>query len=341
MTPAQPRSYVRAERLLEMGRLFTAGPLGSRAVLERLNLPLSMLRTVQRDLELLCDRGDLERLESGLYQQSESRRSRAGFNTLEAVAVYSLARVFYQQAPEYSGAFEGVMRHLSRNLPDALQVVLSQARARYGALRRRPDLPSAYLKDASRTLEKVAEAWLAQRYLHFQYRSSSAQASKAVQLALFAVEVNPQNHLAYAIGRDRLASHGEVRVYRVGRMERAEVGKDAFIVPPDFDLHTFFEHAWGVMRSDTPVTVLLDFAPEATERVLESRVPCLVRSPTPLTSGGLRLELRVGHPLELEPWIRGWGSLVEVIEPPDLRERIRLELQRTLERYIPSAGSAL
>ncbi len=327
------RGYGRAERLLDIVRLLDWVPLGSRTLLERLELPEAMLRTVQRDLTLLCERGKLERLEDGRYRPASPERSKGGFNALEAVAVYSLARVFYQQAPEYSSAFDGVMSHLSRTLPESLSEVLGQARERYRLLKRKPDYHPAYLRDASRTLEKVAQAWLERRHLHFDYRSSTAQTTKRVELALYGVEVSPHNHFAYAIGRDRLAEHGEVRVYRVGRMVRAEVGPDPVKVPQNFDLHTFFEHAWGVMRSDAPVVVVLDFVAEAIERVLEGRIPCLMGAPQQLPGGGLRLTLKVGHTVELEPWIRGWGALVQVVEPLELRARTVQELRRTLAAY--------
>lgn len=41
-----------------------------------------------------------------------------------------------------------------------------------------------------------------------------------------------------------------------------------------------------------------------------------------LPDGGYLLRLRT-NPLEITPWLRGWGPDVEVLEPQSLREEFR------------------
>jgi CRISPR-associated endonuclease/helicase Cas3 len=41
----------------------------------------------------------------------------------------------------------------------------------------------------------------------------------------------------------------------------------------------------------------------------------------------------VAEPLEMYPWIRGWGADVEILEPAELRERFRGEVERMKEIY--------
>ena len=41
----------------------------------------------------------------------------------------------------------------------------------------------------------------------------------------------------------------------------------------------------------------------------------------------------IGDTLEIENWIRGWGSDCEVISPPDLREKIMHGVRRIARVY--------
>ena len=52
-----------------------------------------------------------------------------------------------------------------------------------------------------------------------------------------------------------------------------------------------------------------------------------------LPDGGCRLSVSVGDTREMEAWIMGWGSLVEVEEPADLRAKIAAELTKASRVY--------
>jgi predicted DNA-binding transcriptional regulator YafY len=86
------------------------------------------------------------------------------------------------------------------------------------------------------------------------------------------------------------------------------------------------------MYGPEPVEVRLRFSPQVTRRVKES-----VWHPTQriedCDDGGCILTLRVAMPLEMKPWIRGWGADVEVLGPEGLREALVAEMKTTAERY--------
>jgi len=86
------------------------------------------------------------------------------------------------------------------------------------------------------------------------------------------------------------------------------------------------------MYGDTPTPVRLRFSPQVTRRVKES-----VWHPSQVLEdcddGGCILSVRVAMPLEMKPWIRGWGCDVEVLEPEELRTEIAGEARRTAEVY--------
>ncbi len=52
---------------------------------------------------------------------------------------------------------------------------------------------------------------------------------------------------------------------------------------------------------------------------------------TGTTGSGIVMTYRVDEVSELIPWLRSWGSDVEVLSPPELRERLRREAQRVAD----------
>jgi predicted DNA-binding transcriptional regulator YafY len=51
------------------------------------------------------------------------------------------------------------------------------------------------------------------------------------------------------------------------------------------------------------------------------------------TDGSLVLTVRVTHLLEVKRWVLSYGDACEVLEPEELRQEVRAELQRTLRQY--------
>ncbi len=111
------------------------------------------------------------------------------------------------------------------------------------------------------------------------------------------------------------------------------VAKLASVTPAE--LRALLDHpdtAGGIWLSDGPsVPVCLRFAPAAS-RVRETR-----RHPSgrlrPLPDGGVELPPTVTSTVELRLWILEWGSLCEVLNPPELRTDIAAEAARTAAAY--------
>jgi predicted DNA-binding transcriptional regulator YafY len=80
---------------------------------------------------------------------------------------------------------------------------------------------------------------------------------------------------------------------------------------------------------------MLRFSPKVTRRVQES-----VWHPSQTLEigddGGCRLRLRVAHPVEMKPFIRGWGPNCEVLAPDWLRAEIAAEMRQAAAVYGPA-----
>jgi predicted DNA-binding transcriptional regulator YafY len=171
-------------------------------------------------------------------------------------------------------------------------------------------------------LETVALAVWSDRALQFAYaRNDGAEVAREAD----AIALGLKAGLWYFVGR----VGGEHRVYRVSRMTEVKLAEREFARDPAFDLRAFWD-AWAKRFEDglaaIPVTVRV--APDAAEWVARLGNPAL-RPPadapaTPDSDGWLRRTLVFEKLDYAESALLGFGAAVEVVEPVELRERLRV-----------------
>ena len=127
--------------------------------------------------------------------------------------------------------------------------------------------------------------------------------------------------------------HQKIARFKIARIEKAVPTGGPYREQTDFDVQEFLKHAWGIWSTDSePVTVRLRFSKWAIPLLNESVYPYAILH-DPDQNGDCEWEVRVAEWREMEAWIKGWGSKVEVIEPMELRERMIAEVERLSARY--------
>jgi len=118
---------------------------------------------------------------------------------------------------------------------------------------------------------------------------------------------------------------------RVDDIELGDAG--AFRVPADFDARAFFGDAFGIWRDgdarDVVVEIDSKHAPWGQERTFHPLQQLEQR-----TDGSLVVRMRVSGLQELSDWLLSLGEHAEVVEPPELRERVRARLIAATARYL-------
>lgn len=309
----------KAQRVRAILDLLGRAECTPRELTERLQLPANKLRSVQRDLEDLMPEGEVERLANGKYRCPPKA---ALFNPVEALAVYSAARMLYHHASEYNEHYLNALEKLTTQLPAPARRVAVLANEAY---RQRPNAAT------SRTFEMVAQAWLQGRVLRCDYQSLNKKTPSRMELIIYFIELGARNREGYAIGINRLKGGTEPFVYRLSRMKNATLLDEECQIPEDFHPLKFLSNAWGVMTGQ-PTRVELHFTPEVKDRVAETHFTpdAQVRV---LNSGHTRVVFTVGGWLELVHWVLGWGGEVEVIEPEELRQAVALGHHRGADVY--------
>jgi predicted DNA-binding transcriptional regulator YafY len=130
---------------------------------------------------------------------------------------------------------------------------------------------------------------------------------------------------------------GQIRTYRISRIQAVTVLETHVERPADFDLAAYWSESTAAYERDAARQTVLVRIPEARlERLATAvgwaAVDAAERLPDP-EAGWLRLRLSLDWPDEIPARLLSAGSSVEVLEPPEVRRRIIATAQRVLGRY--------
>jgi len=180
-------------------------------------------------------------------------------------------------------------------------------------------------------LEKLTLAWAEKKKVQVWYRKAEQSGIKEYVFCPYFIEVSAVGQAIYAIGR--IHPQEEMRTFKIERVERIELLQESYSVPHDFDPVALFENAWGIwFTEEEPVTIKLRFSQRVAARVRETRWHASEQI-TELENGNLLWSASIAEPREMMPWIRGWGADVEVLEPEELREKIKQETEQLFDMY--------
>lgn len=317
----------KAQRLLELQHLFwrNAGrPLGTAEIARRLGINP---RTVRKYLTEMSVTGRLpitrRRRAWTLAEGARLDVLPVRFHLEEATAVYLAARLLLRAADEPNPAVGGAVAKLASVVPVELRFFLDRLADRTAAVQE---------GEFARVFRALAYGWALGRVVELEYEPRSrGGAALSCRFEVHLLEPSAVGSALYAVGR--ADPPGEVRTFKVERIRRATLTRDTFTPPRPDELLSRLDAAWGVWLADgPPVPVRLRFAPAAASRVRETRWHPSQRLRA-LPDGGVELALTVTSTVELRPWILGWGSLCEVLDPPQLRADIAAEAARTAAAY--------
>lgn len=127
--------------------------------------------------------------------------------------------------------------------------------------------------------------------------------------------------------------HKKIARFKIARIDKVVLSGGPFREQTDFDVQEFLKHAWGIWSTESePTTVRLRFSKWAIPLLKESVYANAVLH-EPDQNGDCEWEVQVAEWREMESWVKGWGSKVEVLEPMELRIRLISETKRLAKKY--------
>jgi predicted DNA-binding transcriptional regulator YafY len=107
---------------------------------------------------------------------------------------------------------------------------------------------------------------------------------------------------------------------------------ERFDLPADFVVDQYFQGEFGIWRDTTPHKVVVEFDAQAADYVRMRTVHASQKLQS-IAGGGLRLTMTVGNLTPVVSWVLEWGGRARVVEPPELIERVKGELEAALALY--------
>lgn len=323
MPTSDARNKADRQYQLQMLFAFPGQQLRTREIAERFGVSED---TIKKDIDELDARGYLPLRKKGqfwiLAEDAHLGLLQVRLSLTEATALYLAGRLLSQIHDEHNDAIILALTKLASATPEKMRLhqlaLIEMARTR-----------QLDREDKSAIFEALALGWAKSRVVRLIY---SPPRKKTFECFLnpYLLEPSGIGKTIYAIGHSMPVN--ALRVYKMERIEHAELTNTSFEVPADFDGPALLSRAWGVMYGDEElVEVRLRFSHWVTKRVKET-----LWHPSQqltLTRDGCELTMQIADTLEAENWIRGWGADCEVLEPAELRESMISHIRRLTKSY--------
>ena len=305
--------------LLQSHRSMTAGELAQQLEVSQ--------RTIYRDMEALGIAGIPVMAERGVG---------GGWSLMEGYRT------------KLTGLNEAEIQTLFLKPPNLL-TDLGLGKASEGALiKLLAALPSIYRRDAEHVRQRIhiddsgwrrskenvsflptlQEAIWGERELNLTYQRGD---DSTVERIVHPFGLVAKGNVWYLVGE----VEGDIRSYRVSRVKDATITERSFVRPPDFDLAAFWE------TSSADFIAALPKYP-ATVRVDRAILPLIgymwryarITHEDKQDEGGwIKLSVQFQTEEEACTYVLGFGPQIEVLEPPELRERVVQLAKSVLEFY--------
>ena len=142
------------------------------------------------------------------------------------------------------------------------------------------------------------------------------------------------------------ASEGQVRTYRVSRIAAMELSDERAERPDRFDLAAFWAESSAAYEREAPrLVVTLRIRPDRYGWLYDAAGALAMESAerldVPDPEGWTHVRLRMEWPDEVPRRLLALGASVEVLDPPEVRDRVGRAAARVLERYESAARAEL
>ncbi|GAA4458910.1 helix-turn-helix transcriptional regulator [Novipirellula rosea] len=124
----------------------------------------------------------------------------------------------------------------------------------------------------------------------------SARSTEPVSYDIHPYGLAEHNGALYVVGHS--CYHGEIRTWKIDRMESAEVTEISFDRPADFNLSKHFSGAFAVIAGSEPVTVRIRFRGSATRYAAERKINA-TQTEAPGPGGSLDVSVRLTSTIEI------------------------------------------
>lgn len=308
----------------------TAGELAQR--LEGAGFPIAK-RSVERDLHALSlqfpiELDDRAKPYGWSWQRDAPTFSLPGMSPLQATVLLTANAHLHSLLPAHQLVeLTPLMEQARRTLTSTIDSDLPAWPERVAVA----TATQALLHPVTRSdvLVTVHEAVFKSRQLEITYRTRAAPDSRSYRVHALGLVVRGQvSYLACRIGDYR-----DVRLLAIHRIEAADMLDGAAVGPRGFRVQEMTQLAAAGFDRHKNIKLILKMAEAAAEHLHETKLAAdQVITPTD-ERGWVRISAIVEDTAQLRWWLLGFGSLVEVLSPKQVRLEVANEVSAAAARY--------
>ena len=308
------------ERMLRLHERLKAGALPN---CRKLACELEVsAKTIQRDIDFMRDRLGLpieyDQLRFGFFYTEPV----ANFPTIEVSQGEIIALFVARKALEqYRGtSFERSLRTAFQKISDGLR---EKVDFQWGEVDSAISFRGLGTSAGDIDLfESVSKAVIESREIEFEYRKAKSAGYEPRQVRPY--HLGCVSDQWYLFGFD--LARGQIRTFVLTRMRALRRTAARFHRPADFSINKHLKESFGVFSGNGHYTVRIRFDTLAGQLVSERRWHASQKVKA-LPGGGVEMRMELGSLEEVERWILSWGKRAQVLDPPELVERIRATLR--------------
>ncbi|HAE42717.1 MAG TPA: transcriptional regulator [Clostridiales bacterium] len=124
----------------------------------------------------------------------------------------------------------------------------------------------------------------------------------------------------------------EIRDFKISRIKSLATTDDYFVMPSDFSLKDYMTNCLGIFKDTTQKVVLKIRHPMS--QIIREKIWSDNQVITDIPNEkAILFEAHLQGEIEIISWILSMGSDVEVIEPTDLKDKIREKLEKMIKNF--------
>jgi predicted DNA-binding transcriptional regulator YafY len=286
-------------------------------------------KTIQRDIDFMRDQWNMpiayDQLKFGFYYSAPVTH----FPTAEVTEGEIVALLVAQKAlTQYRGtSFEKTLRNAFHRITEGLQDTMT---FRWSELDEAVSFRGVGSTVADIELfEIVSHTVLKSIELTFEYQKLGASRHEQRRVQPYHLSCIDQQWYLFAFDLTR----NQLRTFVLPRMRKARTLKTRFTRPSNFSIAEHLSQSFGVFSGKGRYKVRIAFDAFAAQLVREREWhPSQKTRPLPDAQEGIELQLELGSLQEVERWVLSWGSHAKVLEPAELRARVRASARALLEQ---------
>ena len=303
----------KTERMLKIWILLLNSPSGytAKELAERCDVNE---RTIYRDLTTLGTDIAVPVYDDQKHWKIDEKRflPPIRFTLPEALNIFLTSRLMLNYSHRYDPNVDATFTKLSSVLPPPLA---QQVRKTMDWMQKLPK-DEKYL----RILATVAEAWVSQRQLKIMYQPLAAEKPMERVIEPYYIEPASFGHASYVIGYCHLKK--AIRTFKVERIESANLTDETYTIPSDFDANKYMASSWGIVVKDEIKTIKLKIVDPEIIRIMTETIWHPSQILKKQKDGSTIMTLMINGTYEFYSWVLGWGEKIEVLDPPEIREKI-------------------